>query len=50
MATVSQPQSQAGVMSFYDAPARGPQMNAKFVLVAIVVFAIVILVLDHLAK
>ena len=49
MPTISQPQSQAGVMSFYDAPSRGPQLNAKFVLILVAVFAVVILIFDHIA-
>jgi preprotein translocase subunit Sec61beta len=49
MPTLSSPQSQAGVMSFYDAPTKGPKLNPKIILVAVVVFAIVIMVLDHFA-
>ncbi|MEM3841583.1 MAG: preprotein translocase subunit Sec61beta [Candidatus Micrarchaeaceae archaeon] len=41
------PQSQAGVMSFYDAPAKGPKINPKILLIAIFIFAIVIVVIDH---
>lgn len=47
MATISTPQQQAGIMSFYDAPERGPLMNPKFVLIGIFAFAIIILLLDH---
>jgi preprotein translocase subunit Sec61beta len=42
------PQSQAGVTSFYDAPTKGPKINPKFVIVAVVLFAVVILIADHL--
>lgn len=49
MAGISTPQNQAGVMSMYDAPSRGPQMNAKMILVIIAAFAVVILILDHFA-
>ena len=49
MPSVSTPQSQAGVMSFYDAPSRGPQINAKMILIVVAVFALVILVLDHVS-
>ncbi len=47
MATISTPQSQAGIMSFYDAPSRGPLMNPKFVLITVFAFALIILLLDH---
>jgi preprotein translocase subunit Sec61beta len=49
MPTLSSPQSQAGVMSFYDAQTKGPKLNVKIILVAIVIFATVIMVLDHFA-
>ncbi|MCL5008170.1 MAG: preprotein translocase subunit Sec61beta [Candidatus Marsarchaeota archaeon] len=41
------PQSQAGVLSFYDAPSKGPKINPKFVLIGITAFAIVILIANH---
>ncbi len=41
------PQSSAGVTSFYDAPSKGPKLNPKIVLAAIVIFTVVILVADH---
>ena len=41
------PQSQAGVMSFYDAPSKGPKVNPKILLIAIFAFAIVIVIIDH---
>lgn len=47
MAGLASPQSQAGVMSFYDAPTRGPKINPKIILAAVVVFAVVIIVIDH---
>ncbi len=47
MASLSTPQSQAGVLSFYDAPERGPMMGPKLLLIAVTVFAVVIVVLDH---
>ncbi|MCL5412609.1 MAG: preprotein translocase subunit Sec61beta [Candidatus Marsarchaeota archaeon] len=49
MATLYSPQNQAGVMSFYDAPTKGPKINPKLVLVAVMVFAVVILILDHVS-
>ncbi len=47
MANLYTPQSQAGVLSFYDAPTKGPKVNPKVLLIIIVVFAIVILAIDH---
>jgi preprotein translocase subunit Sec61beta len=44
---LNSPQQQAGVLSFYDAPARGPQISAKILLVAIAIFIVIVLVFDH---
>ncbi len=44
---LSTPQQQAGILSFYDAPEKGPRMNAKFVLILICAFTLVIMVLDR---
>ena len=41
------PQQQAGVLSFYDAPERGPEMNAKLLLIAIAIFIVIVLIFDH---
>jgi preprotein translocase subunit Sec61beta len=49
MPGISGPQQQAGILSFYDAPERGPKLNAKIVLVVIAVFTILVLVFDHFA-
>ncbi|MCL4381580.1 preprotein translocase subunit Sec61beta [Candidatus Marsarchaeota archaeon] len=49
MASLYTPQSQAGVMSFYDAPSKGPKLNPKIVLIAIFVFGIIIILIDHFA-
>jgi preprotein translocase subunit Sec61beta len=49
MAELSTPQSSAGVLSFYDAPEKGPKLNAKLILIAIAVFAIIIMIIDHFA-
>lgn len=49
MASLNTPQSSAGVLNFYDAPERGPQINAKIFLVAVVIFVILVLVFDHAA-
>ena len=48
MAGIASPQSQAGVMSFYDAQTKGPRMSPKVVLIAVIAFAAVVLVIDHL--
>ncbi len=49
MALLQSPQSQAGVMSFYDAQTNGPKINPKIVLVAIMVFAVAIMIIDKFA-
>ena len=49
MASLNTPQSQAGVLSFYDAPERGPQLNVKIFLAVVVIFIVLVLVLDHAA-
>jgi preprotein translocase subunit Sec61beta len=43
------PQQQAGVLSFYDAPERGPEMSAKLLLIAVAIFIVLVLVFDHAA-
>jgi len=50
MATLQSPQSAAGIMNFYDAQTSGPKMNPKMVLIAVVIFAAVVLVLNHMAN
>jgi preprotein translocase subunit Sec61beta len=47
MATLSTPQSQAGVLSFYDAPEKGPLLNVKIFLGVVFAFSVVVLVFDH---
>lgn len=44
---ITTPQSQAGVLSFYDAPEKGPSLNPRLLLVAVAVFVIVIIIFDH---
>ncbi|MDE1834194.1 MAG: hypothetical protein KGH64_02550 [Candidatus Micrarchaeota archaeon] len=44
---ISTPQQQAGVLSFYDAPERGPQLSARFVLIVVAVFVALIIIFDH---
>ena len=34
-------------MSFYDAQTKGPKLNPKIVLIAIVVLAFAIIIIDH---
>jgi Sec61beta family. len=47
MASLYSPQSQAGVLSFYDAPTKGPKIDPRYVLIGVSIFAIVILVANH---
>ncbi len=47
MSLLQTPQSQAGVMSFYDAPSKGPKVNPKLVLIGVAAFALIILVAGH---
>ena len=47
MPSIYSPQSQAGVTSFYDAPTKGPKIDPRFVIAAVVIFAAIILVADH---
>lgn len=49
MATLYTPQSQAGIMSFYDAPSKGPKVGPKAVLIAVIAFAIVLIIINHFA-
>ncbi|MCL5262524.1 MAG: preprotein translocase subunit Sec61beta [Candidatus Marsarchaeota archaeon] len=48
MASLYSPQSQAGVLSFYDAPSKGPRMNPKLVIAAVVIVAVMIILINHL--
>jgi preprotein translocase subunit Sec61beta len=47
MPGLSTPQQQAGILSFYDAPEKGPRFSAKHILVFAVIFSIIIIFLDH---
>jgi len=47
MASVYSPQSQAGVLSFYDAPTKGPKLNPKLVLITVVMLTAIIIVVNH---
>ncbi len=47
MAMLRSPQSQAGIMNFYDAQTPGPKFDPKIVLAVIVVFALLIIVINH---
>lgn len=46
---LSTPQQQAGILSFYDAPEKGPRISAKLMLIIVAAFAIIVMVLDHFA-
>jgi preprotein translocase subunit Sec61beta len=47
MALLQSPQSQAGVMSFYDAPTKGPKIDPRIIIILIIAFAVVILIANH---
>ena len=44
---ISTPQSQAGILSFYDAPERGPSLNPRVVLIAVVIFSVLVIIFNH---
>ncbi|MCL5423625.1 MAG: preprotein translocase subunit Sec61beta, partial [Candidatus Marsarchaeota archaeon] len=44
MPSLMGPQSQSGVMSFYDAPSNGPKLNPKIMMIIILSFAIIVMV------
>ena len=46
---LSTPQQQAGILSFYDAPERGPKVSAKVLIVAVALFTLFIIIFDHFA-
>ncbi|MGC8649006.1 MAG: preprotein translocase subunit Sec61beta [Candidatus Micrarchaeia archaeon] len=48
MATIGSPQSQAGIMSFYDAQTTGPKLNPKIIIGFIIVFVIIVLIINHI--
>jgi preprotein translocase subunit Sec61beta len=41
------PQSQAGIMNFYDAQTNGPKLNPKIIITIIVAFVLVVIVINH---
>lgn len=47
MASLRSPQSSAGIINFYDAQTSGPKLNAKIVLIAVIAFAIIVIVANH---
>ncbi|MEM0094868.1 MAG: hypothetical protein QW046_02540 [Candidatus Micrarchaeaceae archaeon] len=49
MATLSTPQQQAGILSFYDAPEKGPRVSVKAVIILVIVFALIVAIFDHAA-
>ncbi len=46
---ISTPQQQAGVLSFYDAPEKGPSINARVLLIGVAIFVIIVIIFDHAA-
>ncbi len=48
MPGLSSPQNQAGIMNFYDAQTPGPKINPKMVLIAVAVFVLIVLVINHM--
>ncbi|MGC8676033.1 MAG: hypothetical protein ACP5T3_00755 [Candidatus Micrarchaeia archaeon] len=46
---LSTPAQQAGILSFYDAPEKGPHITIKALLIGVLVFAVLIIILDHVA-
>ncbi len=49
MPSLMGPQSQSGVMSFYDAPSNGPKLSPKMMMIIILSFAIIVMIIDHFA-
>ncbi len=48
MASLRSPQSSAGIINFYDAQTSGPKLNAKVVLIAVIIFAVAVLLANAL--
>lgn len=46
---LSSPQQQAGVLSFYDAPEKGPAINVRIMLIVVAIFVILVVIFDHAA-
>ncbi|MEM0074537.1 MAG: hypothetical protein QW091_00095 [Candidatus Micrarchaeaceae archaeon] len=46
---LSTPAQQAGILSFYDAPEKGPHITIKILLISVIVFTLLVIVLDHIA-
>jgi preprotein translocase subunit Sec61beta len=44
---LSTPQQSAGILSFYDAPEKGPKINAKVLLIVVGLFTLIIILFDH---
>ena len=49
MAEISSPAQQAGIISFYDAPEKGPKISVNILLIIVLVFVILIIILDRIA-
>ncbi len=48
MAQLTSPAQQAGILSFYDAPEKGPKISVKALLLVVLVFTILVILLDKL--
>ncbi len=46
---LSTPAQQAGILSFYDAPEKGPKISVKTMMIIVLVFVLFILILDRIA-
>lgn len=46
---LSTPQQSAGILSFYDAPEKGPKINVKIIIIAVTLFTLFIVIFDHFA-
>ena len=49
MAALRSPQNQAGIVNFYDAQTPGPKMNPKAVLIAVMIFATIVIIAARLS-
>ncbi len=48
MAQLTSPAQQAGILSFYDAPEKGPRIGVKTLLLAVLIFTILIIIFDKI--
>jgi len=47
MAGIGSPQSQAGIINFYDAQTNGPKLNPKVVVIVVAIFTVIIIIASH---